>query len=207
MACKRVRAGLVLAALLAAAGCLPEDGAGDGDAGDAAGGTGPTGGSGGTGGVVVGSTGGSAGTGGVVVGGAGGTAGGSDCDTMWSVYADAVGAAQRCDPAAAVPCTEYRGIRCPQVGVNPDSVAALSAQLSDYEAAGCHRPLLNCLIYMLNPPPYTCQATASGTYMCYSVCEQMAAVIGGTTSCVSRDCGNALLYWGFCSGTSQCCWS
>ena len=205
MARKRVRAGLVLAALLAAAGCLPEDGSGDGDAG---GGTGPTGGSGGTGGMVVGSTGGSGGTGGVVAGGTGGTAGGSDCATMWSVYTDAVEAARQCDPAAAVPCAEYQGIRCPQVGVNPDSVAALSAQLSDYEAAGCHRPLLSCLIYMLNPPPYTGQATASGTYMCYSVCEQMAAVIGGTATCRSQATGCGWMFSsGFCGGTSQCCLS
>jgi hypothetical protein len=206
MAFKRVRAGLVLAALLAAAGCLPEDGSGDGDA---AGGTRPAGGSGGTGGMVVGGTGGSGGTGGVVVGGTGGATGGSDCDTMYSVYADAVGAAQQCDPAAAVPCTDYPSNFCPQVGVNPDSVAALSAQLSDYEAAGCAVPRHSCLIYMLNPPPYTCQATASGRYMCYSVCEQMAAVIGGTASCVSQatDCGTGKLLWGFCSGTSQCCLS
>ena len=142
-------------------------------------------------------------TGGTTTGGQG--TGGTDCDTMWSVYADAVGAAQRCDPAAAVPCTEYRGIRCPQVGVNPDSVAALSAQLSDYEAAGCHRPLLNCLIYMLNPPPYTCQATASGTYMCYSVCEEMAAVIGGTVACSSQSTDSGWIFpLGFCSGTSVC---
>jgi hypothetical protein len=193
MAFKRVRAGLVLAALLAAAGCLPEDGGGDGDA---AGGTRPAGGSGGTGGVVAGGT--------------GGATGGSDCDTMYSVYADAVGAAQQCDPAAAVPCTDYPSNFCPQVGVNPDSVAALSAQLSDYEAAGCVVPRHSCLIYMLNPPPYTCQATASDRYMCYSVCEEMAAVIGGTTSCVSQatDRGmGELLFWGFCSGTSQCCLS
>ena len=162
-----------------------------------------TGTSGGSASLVASSGGrGSEATGGTTAGGQ--ATGGTDCDTRLRVYYAAVAAATRCDPAAAEPCAAYDGVECPPVGVNPDSVAALSAELSDYEAAGCALPL-RCSIWTMTPAPYTCQAGEDGLYKCYSFCEQMW---GGRATCVdqSTGCPNMVLD-GFCSGTSMSCCS
>jgi len=130
----------------------------------------------------------------------------NDCETKRQLYYAAVAAAGQCDPAAAVPCSAYDGVECPTVGVNPDSVAALTVNLSEFKAAGCSLPLHSCPIWVMTPPPYTCKAGADGLYRCYSVCEQM---IGGRATCVgqSTGCANVVLAAGFCSGTSMLCCS
>src|ERR1017187_5492581 len=130
----------------------------------------------------------------------------NDCETKRQLYYAAVAAAGQCDPAAALPCFAYDGVECPTVGVSPDSVAALTANLSEFKAAGCSLPLHSCPIWVMTPPPYTCQAGADGVHRCYSVCEQM---IGGRATCVgqSTGCANVVLAAGFCSGTSMLCCS
>jgi hypothetical protein len=128
----------------------------------------------------------------------------NDCETRLELYYKAVEAAGQCDPTAAVPCTAYEGVQCPPVGVNPGSSAALSAKLSEDEAAGCELPVLMCPLLVMTPPPYTCQAGADGVYRCYCVCEQM---VSGAGTCVSESagCPNGSLPAGFCSGASMLC--
>ena len=132
-----------------------------------------------------------------------GCGGGSDCETKRQLYYTAVETAEQCDPAAAVPCANYDGVECPTVGVNPNSVAALSAKLSEYKAAGCTLPIHSCPIWVMTPPPYTCQAGADGVNRCISVCEQM---MGGRATCVSQStgCANVLLA-GACGTSMVCC--
>lgn len=128
----------------------------------------------------------------------------SDCDTRRTVYYAAVTAAEQCDPMSAVPCTGYDGVECPSVGVNPVSVDALSAKLSEFKAAGCILPLHSCPSFVMTPPPYTCQPGPDGVYKCYSLCENMA---GGLGTCVSQStgCAGTRLSAGFCSGPSMDC--
>lgn len=127
----------------------------------------------------------------------------SDCESLRSSYYAAVQSAAQCDPAAASSCAAYDGVECPTVGVNPDSVAGLNAKLSDFQAAGCALPRHSCPIWVMTPPPYTCQAGGDGIYRCSSACEQM---MNGGATCVSQStgCANVVLD-GYCSGASMCC--
>jgi hypothetical protein len=196
--CRTLLAGL--AALHALGACGGEVGRAD---------TRPSGGSAG----LPASSGGTGGTDGIPLGGAssggeatdGSATGGSECDAKQDLYYAAVEAAVRCDPAAAEPCTAYDGVECPPVGVNPDSVAALSAELSEFKAAGCALPLHSCLIFIMTPGPYTCQPDQDGAYWCTPFCEQL---VGGRATCVSEftGCATLTLPEGFCSEPStQCC--
>ncbi len=207
---------LALHALGACGGELGRDqiGASGGSAGLAAspGGSGGSaglaaspGGSGGSAGLAA-SPGGSGGMAGSPTGGAtgGATTGGSDCATKLDRYYAAVRAAMRCDPEAAEPCTAYSGVECPPVGVNPDNVAALSIELTDFKAAGCALPLHSCPILVITPAPYTCQAGEDAVYACRSLCEQ---TMGGRATCVSQSkgCPGVAVPVGFCSGTAMIC--
>jgi hypothetical protein len=161
---------------------------------------------GGTGGTVT--AGGSTGVGGTagVPGSDGGGSAGDRCYASGQDYSSAVTAAEQCDPAAKEPCVAYYGVDCLQAGVNPDSVAALSAQANDYKAAGCGLPEPHsCPSFtIVMPPPYTCQAGTDGVHRCYSVCEQ---VMSGGATCVSQstDCAGGLLLKGYCSDAGACC--
>jgi hypothetical protein len=127
----------------------------------------------------------------------------SSCETKRQLYYTAVETAAQCDPAVAVPCASYDGVECPTVGVNPDSVATLSAKLSAYKASGCTLPIHSCPISDMTPPPYTCQAGTDGVNRCYSACEQM---MGGRATCVSQStgCANGVLAGG-CGASMVCC--
>ncbi len=129
----------------------------------------------------------------------------ANCDTQRNAYYAAVEAAGECNPAAAEPCTANQNVECPPVGVAPDSVAALQAKRSDYEALGCSFPVYSCPAAVMTPPPYTCQAGADGGFSCFSECEKM---YGGNATCVSKSsgCAHLVLSAGYCSGTSmECC--
>ena len=132
-----------------------------------------------------------------------GCGGDNDCESKRQLYYTAVETSEQCDPAAAAPCASYDGVECPTVGVNPNSVAPLSAKLSEYKAAGCTLPIHSCPVSVMTPPPYTCQAGADGVNRCYSACEQ---IMGGRATCVSQSigCANGVRAEG-CGPSLVCC--
>jgi hypothetical protein len=160
-------------------------------------------------------TGGAGGSAGARIAGAGGAGGSADartgadavdCEAQNQLYSRAVAAAGQCDPTAAEPCAAYQGVNCPPVGVSPDSVTALTAQLSAMEAGGCALRATSCPIVLIKPAPYTCQAGADGVYRCYSICGNLAS---GRATCVSQStgCSGVLLTAGYCASSSTVCCS
>lgn len=128
----------------------------------------------------------------------------TDCETRRQLYYAAVNAAGQCTPMASVPCAAYDGVECPTVGVRPDSVAALSAKLAEYKAAGCSLPVHSCPLAVMTPAPYTCQADTNGGFRCYSEC---GAMMGGRATCVdaASGCKTLVLSEGFCAEASTVC--
>ncbi len=127
----------------------------------------------------------------------------TDCTTRLNAYEAAIYAAGQCNLAAAVPCTGYQDL-CGPVGVNPDAAAALSATLSEYEAAECSLPVLGCPISVETPPPYACETAGDGGgARCFSSCESL----DGTCVSQSMGCGNGSVDAElFCSdATTECC--